>query len=143
LLLEALLGHTYVNFIVNVPDVDLLNRSSHSFYYTSFTMAVTRFWCHALFSFLSFVTLFTSNVLGDSGIIKFPITVVDAPASGLAKRQVAGSSEYPVTLANEQTLYLVEGMHLLRLAPNSNRAGTKLTIPSVHWYSTTGNPSPD
>jgi hypothetical protein len=92
-------------------------------------MAVTRFWCHALFHFLSFVTLFTSNVLGESGIITFPITVVDAPASGLAKRQVSGSSEYPVTLANEQTLYLVESMHSLRLALNSNRAWTKTDDP--------------
>jgi hypothetical protein len=31
LLLEALLGHIYVNFIVNSPDVDPLNCSSLSF----------------------------------------------------------------------------------------------------------------
>jgi hypothetical protein len=102
-------------------------------------MAVTHFWCHALCQFLLLINLFTLNVLGESGIIRFPITVVDAPTSGLAKRQAPSSSEYPVSLVNGQTLYLVESMCSLRSASNSNKTGTK-TDNSLVYFGTPPQP---
>jgi hypothetical protein len=90
-------------------------------------MAVTHFMRHALLHFLSLVTLFTFNVQADGGIITFPITAVAAPGnSSLTKRQpVAGPSEFPVTLVNEQTLYLITSMPYLRLAPNRRQSRDK------------------